>query len=106
MSHRYAGNIREGLLVNANAGGENVHRGELFGLVLGLNEASTEPIQDFVMALKDGEEIRNEIEAFVDTVISTPITTTTTTLQAVTTSKMFKNAGGKDATSKQDSPPQ
>lgn len=104
MSHKYAGNIREGLLVNANAGGENVHRGELFGLVLGLNEASTKPIQDFVMALKDGEEIRNEIEAFVDTVISTPITTTTS-LQAVT-SKNFTNTGAKDATSKKDSPPQ
>lgn len=71
MSSKFAGNIRDGLLVNANAGGENVHRGELLGFVLGLNEATAEPIDDFVSGLHDGKAIKAEIEAFI-TAVSNP----------------------------------
>lgn len=73
MSFQYADKLRDGLLVNANAGGENVHRGELFGLVLGLNNGDVKSISDFVGQLKDGVAIKNEIEAFVGAVTSGPI---------------------------------
>lgn len=65
MNNKFAGRIREGVLANANAGGENVHRGELFGLALGAHEGTTEAIADFVSELKDQAQLKAEIDAFV-----------------------------------------
>eukprot|EP00854_Cymbomonas_tetramitiformis_P019500 gene19500-23318_t len=38
MAHKYSGNIQQGLLANANTGGENVHRGIVLGALLGAAE--------------------------------------------------------------------
>jgi len=57
------------LLANANVGGENVHRGSIFGAILGAR-AGNDALPSH---LKDGlyfkEELASEIDAFVDAVI-------------------------------------
>lgn len=68
MNYKYAGRLREGVLVNANAGGENVHRGELFGLSLGAHQGSVEEIKDLIAGLQDSTALASEIDAFVNAV--------------------------------------
>ena len=65
-----------GLLANANAGGENVHRGALLGAALGclagfesLN--STKGFGPLKGTLAHGEEIAQEVDAFVNAVLGT-----------------------------------
>ena len=55
--------FRKSILDNANAGGDNVHRGMILGALAG---ASSEEIpQDLKTGLKEYEDIKNEIDEFV-----------------------------------------
>lgn len=69
MNYHFAGKLRHGLLTNANAGGENVHRGELLGLTLGAHQGNTAEIADLVISLRDHAAIKREIDAFVECVL-------------------------------------
>jgi len=56
--------FRASILANANAGGDNVHRGIILGMLAG---AANDTIpQDLKEGLSDYEELNNEINAFVD----------------------------------------
>ncbi|MGB6020346.1 MAG: ADP-ribosylglycohydrolase family protein [Sulfurimonadaceae bacterium] len=55
--------LKDALLANVNAGGDNVHRGMIMGLLLG---ACSERVDDNLKkGLVDYEELNQEIEAFV-----------------------------------------
>jgi hypothetical protein len=56
------------VLANANAGGDNVHRGMILGMLTGAR--STEIPHELKTGLKEYTQIKNEIEAFVK-IIST-----------------------------------
>lgn len=56
------------LLANANAGGDNVHRGMVMGLLVG---ATTDEMPDYLMGgLLAHDELADEIEAFTDIAMS------------------------------------
>lgn len=59
LAHKYAASMKAGLLSNTNLGGDNVHRGSILGVLLGLSLAETEP--DWFDQLKDSEVLENEI---------------------------------------------
>lgn len=59
--------FRKALLANVNAGGDNVHRGMVMGLLLGA-AASSIP-DDLISGLTAHEELKNEIEAFAELII-------------------------------------
>ncbi|MEO6824930.1 MAG: ADP-ribosylglycohydrolase family protein [Nitrosospira sp.] len=59
--------VEECLLANANAGGDNVHRGMIMGLIAG---ASNDELPDhLVKGLVAHDELETEISAFVDIVL-------------------------------------
>lgn len=59
---------RESLLANTNAGGDNVHRGMVMGLLAG---AATEEFpDDLINGLAESESLKNEIETFADIAVS------------------------------------
>lgn len=58
--------VWDSLLVNANTGGENVHRGSCLGAVLGASVAAPEP--RLVEGLYQHEQIQDEIRALVEAV--------------------------------------
>jgi hypothetical protein len=65
MKHDFR--VEECLLANANAGGDNVHRGMIMGLVAG---ASNDELPDhLVKGLVAHDELETEIGAFVDIVL-------------------------------------
>ncbi len=56
--------IEESLLANANAGGDNVHRGMIMGLIAG---ASNDDLPGhLVEGLAARDALKTEIDAFVD----------------------------------------
>lgn len=65
LAHRYAGDIQEGLLENANIGGENVHRGIVLGALMGAAQGKSGIPSKWITGLKDYKEIDAEIEAFI-----------------------------------------
>ena len=63
LMYRNKANFTESVLANANAGGDNVHRGMILGLLAG---ASSSQIPDELKtALLDYKELQKEITAFV-----------------------------------------
>ena len=60
--------IESTLLANANAGGDNVHRGMVLGLIVGA--AQDELPDDLRRGLSDYEALQSEINAFSDVVLS------------------------------------
>jgi ADP-ribosylglycohydrolase len=60
--------IRASLLANANAGGDNVHRGMVLGLIVGA--ANDELPDDLQQGLSDFADLQSEIDAFCDVVLS------------------------------------
>lgn len=66
QKHRF--DFESALLANANAGGDNVHRGMLLGLILG---AASDTLPDHLISgLASHKEIKNEIEGFCEIVLS------------------------------------
>jgi ADP-ribosyl-[dinitrogen reductase] hydrolase len=71
MIAKYQGRCWEGLLANANIGGENVHRGSILGAVLGARDG----LPNLPSRLKDGlydkVALEQEIDDFVKAVMKT-----------------------------------
>jgi len=59
LAYKYAAEPKQALLVNTNLGGDNVHRGAVLGVILGLINAAT--IEEFFSRLTDQELITEEI---------------------------------------------
>lgn len=60
--------VKDSLLANANAGGDNVHRGMIMGLLVGA--AAKEIPGDLIEGLKDYQEIGKEIKAFSEMAVT------------------------------------
>ena len=52
LAYRYLNDIKQGLIANANLGGDNVHRGSVLGVILGL-------IQGLIQGLTQGKTLDN-----------------------------------------------
>ncbi len=63
LAHAYGKNPRDGLIANANLGGENCHRGAVLGVLLGLIGGQAE--MDWARELKDSEAIGKEMDALL-----------------------------------------
>lgn len=61
--------VWKGLLANANVGGENVHRGSILGAVLGAHSAGEMDVNQLKDGLYNRQELEQEIDAFVDSVL-------------------------------------
>lgn len=61
FARKHDGSMRASLLANANAGGDNVHRGMVLGMLVGA--ASDSVPDDLKEGLADAEAIANEIDA-------------------------------------------
>lgn len=61
---KYGNDFEEALLANANCGGENVHRGNVLGAVLGAYHGESKIPNHLKQGLHDAEAIGAEIEAF------------------------------------------
>jgi ADP-ribosylglycohydrolase len=59
LAYKYAAEPKQALLINTNLGGDNVHRGAVLGVVLGLINAAT--IDEFFDQLTDQELLSAEI---------------------------------------------
>jgi len=59
LAYKYAAEPQQALLVNTNRGGDNVHRGAVLGVILGLINAAT--INELFAQLADQELISDEI---------------------------------------------
>ena len=66
LAYKYASEPKQALLVNTNLGGDNVHRGSVLGVVMGLINSVT--LDDLFVQLKDQQLIGTEINGlFVNT---------------------------------------
>jgi len=63
LAFKYVDNPKAGLIANANLGGDNVHRGSVLGVILGL--ASGRMMDAFFMELKDRQTIEAEINGLL-----------------------------------------
>jgi len=61
---KYADNFEDGLLANANVGGENVHRGCVLGALLGAHLGERRIPAHLKEGLHDFQPLSAEIEAF------------------------------------------
>lgn len=64
--------VWEGLLANANVGGENVHRGSVMGAILGARAGYRALQPQLVDGLYPHDELEKEIDDFVKAVLSQP----------------------------------
>jgi hypothetical protein len=64
LAHHHAPDTRAALLANANAGGDNVHRGMVLGLIAGA--ADDRFSENLKTGLADHEALAVEIDAFVE----------------------------------------
>jgi ADP-ribosylglycohydrolase len=60
--------LKDSLLANANAGGDNVHRGMVLGLIVGA--AHDEIPDDLQQGLSDYPELQSEIDGFAGVALS------------------------------------
>ena len=60
FAYKYADDTKAALLANANVGGDNVHRGSVLGLILGLISGSA--LDSLFSQLTDASEIEKEID--------------------------------------------
>ena len=68
FAQNHSVDVEATLLANANAGGDNVHRGMVLGLIVGA--ANDEVPEHLIKGLLACDELKNEIEAFADIVLS------------------------------------
>ncbi len=64
LAYKYCHALEAGLLSNTNLGGDNVHRGSVLGVILGLCEAQTS--DSLFSQLQDRSELEQEISALLD----------------------------------------
>lgn len=65
MTSKYQGRVWDGLLANANVGGENVHRGAVLGAILGALDGATKLPTRLIDGLHAKEALSLEIDAFL-----------------------------------------
>ena len=63
FAFKYRGQTQAGLIANTNVGGDNVHRGSVLGVILGLLQESPE-VEQFE-SLQEAAEIAREIDALL-----------------------------------------
>lgn len=63
LAYKYVNDPKAGLLANTNLGGDNVHRGAVLGVILGL--ATSRTVDSFFNSLKDRQAIDEEIVALI-----------------------------------------
>ncbi|MCG8412692.1 MAG: ADP-ribosylglycohydrolase family protein, partial [Pseudomonadales bacterium] len=63
LAYKYVGSIEAGLLSNTNLGGDNVHRGAVLGVLLGLAEGGTSA--SLFSQLADADTIEQEISSLL-----------------------------------------
>ncbi len=63
LAYKYRGQTKAGLIANTNVGGDNVHRGAVLGVILGLLQDT--PALDEFEALTDADRLRREIQALL-----------------------------------------
>lgn len=68
MSYKYADNLTQAVLANANRGGENVHSGIVIGALVGAAHGSSQIPKELKLGLHDHTKIESEINAFVASV--------------------------------------
>jgi ADP-ribosylglycohydrolase len=68
LALKHDGDLHASLTANANAGGDNVHRGAVLGILVGA--ACDEIPSDLKEGLADSAELQQEIEAFADCAVS------------------------------------
>ncbi len=61
--------VWQGLLSNANVGGENVHRGSVMGAILGARVGASNLPPHLSQGLYQHEALANEIDSFVAVVV-------------------------------------
>jgi hypothetical protein len=62
-------NVWQGLLANANVGGENVHRGSVLGAILGARAGASKLPPQLIQGLYPQGELAKEIDDFVNAVL-------------------------------------
>lgn len=70
LSWKYSDSFEKAVLSNTNVGGENCHRGAALGAIMGAAAGESGIPARFIEGLADSAEIRREIDAFVDKVVS------------------------------------
>ena len=68
LAYRYNVDVLGGLISNTNLGGDNVHRGSILGILLGI--ANAETVDNLFNKLVDSKIIHEEIENLLDTALS------------------------------------
>ncbi len=68
LARKHDFDLRESLLANVNAGGDNVHRGMIMGLLLGA--MNREVPKDLIEGLTANQELAGEIDAFAELAVS------------------------------------
>lgn len=68
FAFKYGGDFESCMLANANAGGENVARGQTVGALLGCAHGASRIPEHLKTGLKDCDKITKDIEAFVSAV--------------------------------------
>jgi hypothetical protein len=63
LAYKYADDPKAALLANTNLGGDNVHRGAVLGVILGL--ATRRTVDTFFNQLKDRQAIDSEITGLI-----------------------------------------
>ncbi len=64
LAYKYRGQTMTGLTANTNVGGDNVHRGAVLGVILGLLQDG--PELDEFDALTDAKQLQSEIQALLN----------------------------------------
>ena len=64
LAYKYRGQTKAGLIANTNVGGDNVHRGAVLGVILGLLQDT--PELDEFDALTDAKQLHSEIQALLN----------------------------------------
>lgn len=68
LAYRYDVSVLGGLIANTNLGGDNVHRGSVLGVLLGI--ANAETVDSLFNKLVDSKIIHEEIKNLLDTALS------------------------------------
>lgn len=63
FAYKYGGDLEQALIANTNVGGDNVHRGSVLGVIVGLTNGKTS--SDWFEQLVDKDQINDEILALL-----------------------------------------
>jgi hypothetical protein len=64
LTYKYADSLLEGLIANTNLGGDNVHRGAVLGVLLGLINGATD--EDKFGRIANSSVLQEDIAQLID----------------------------------------